>query len=108
MEQGTDIEEPYQLAAPDVLTQIGHDRKDWQFLHQETHQDVYRKIIQDKAAKDPDDILAGKKMWQVMLEGEAQEEGTRQQVKDHKSDEDLCSQVFSGAPTSPEGPPLMG
>ena len=56
----------------------------------------------------PGDILAGKKKWQKMPEGEAQCEGTSQQVEDHKSEEDLCGQVFSGASASPKGPPLMG
>ena len=108
MEQGANIQEPHQLTPPDILAQVGLDGKDRQFLHQETHQDVYRKIIQYEATKDPDDILAGKKSGQEMPEGEAQGEGTGQQVKDHKSEEDLRGQVFAGASTSPKGPPLMG
>lgn len=95
------------MTPPDILAQVGLDGQYRQFLQQETHQDVYREIIQDEATKDPDYILAGKKLRQEMPEGEAQEEGTRQQVKDHKSHEDLCGQVFAGASASPKGPPLM-
>jgi hypothetical protein len=66
LEQGANIKETHQLAPPDILAQVGLNGKDGQLLQQETHEDVYRKIVQDKAAKDPDDILAGKKMWQEM------------------------------------------
>ena len=69
MEKRTNVEETHQLTPPDILAQVGLDGKDRQFLQQKTHQDVYRKIIQNEAAEDPDDILAGKKLGQEMLKG---------------------------------------
>jgi hypothetical protein len=107
MKEGANIEEPDQLAAPDILPQVGLDGKDGQFLHEEAHKDIYQEIIQDEAAEGVDDILPGKQLWQKIPEGHSQEEGAAQQVDDNKSDEDLGGQVFAGAPTSPEGFPLM-
>jgi len=60
VEEGANIEEPDQLTAPDILSQIGLDGKDGQFLHQEAHQDVYQEIVQDETTEDRYNILAGK------------------------------------------------
>ena len=67
LKKGANIKETHQLTTPDILAQVRLNGKDRQFLQQETHQDIYRKIIQDEAAEGPDDILAGKKSGQEML-----------------------------------------
>ena len=73
IEQGPHIEEGDQLTAPDILTQVGLDGKDGQFLHHKTPQHIEGKIVQDKSAKHPGNILSREEFWQQVGEGYTQE-----------------------------------
>jgi len=107
MEKRPDIQEVDQLAFADILSEIGLDREDGQFLEGEPDDQVKGEIVSYEAAEDLDDVLVREHLLKKGPQKESECQGAAQEVEEDEADKDLGGKVLAGVTASPEGFPLM-